>query len=194
VRDCAELVAPDRTKLGPQQERWFEAQLAASKSLWNLTAEGTVIAYIDEQPGPGEQFWTDGWSGYPAARQRLLEATVRSGAQNPIYLSGDIHSFLASNLNRDPADPGSAVVAAEFTTTSISSQAMPQAELDKRRQENPSVLWANSERRGYLRLDLDRERLRADLVAIDSETRPDAGQSIQASFVVEAGHAGVEPA
>jgi alkaline phosphatase D len=55
------------------------------------------------------------------------------------------------------------------------------------------VLWANSERRGYLRLDLDRERLRADLVAIDSITRPDAGQSIQASFVVEAGQPGVKP-
>jgi len=194
VRDCAELTSPDRSKLGPQQERWYEAQLTASKALWNLTAQGTVVAFLDELPGPGQQFWTDAWNGYPVARQRLLDATERSGAKNPVLLSGDIHAFLASNLNRDPADPGSPVVAAEFTTTSISSQAMPQAELDKRRQENPSVLWANSERRGYLRLDLDRERLRADLVAIDSVTRPDAGQSIQTSFVVEAGQAGVEPA
>ena len=193
VRDCAELAAPDRTKLGPQQERWYEAQLTASKSLWNLTAQGTVVAFLDELPGPGEQFWTDAWNGYPVARQRLLDATERSGAKNPVLLSGDIHAFLASNLNRDPADPGSPVIAAEFTTTSISSQALPQLELDKRRQENPSVVWANSERRGYLRLDLDRERLRADLVAIDSVTRPDAGHSVQASFVVEAGQPGVKP-
>jgi alkaline phosphatase D len=194
VKDCAELWLPERTKLGAQQERWFEAQLTASQSLWNLTAEGTVIAYIDEQPGPGEQFWTDGWNGYPAARQRLLESTVRSGATNPVFCSGDIHAFLVSNLQREPADPKSPVVAAEFTTTSISSQAMPQEELDKRRQENPSVVWANSERRGYLRLDLDRKRLQADLVAMDSVTRPDAGRSIQASFVVEAGQPGVKPA
>jgi alkaline phosphatase D len=194
VRDCAELAVPDRTKLGPQQERWYEAQLTASKALWNLTAQGTVVAYLDELPGPGEQFWTDGWNGYPAARQRLLESTVRSGARNPVLLSGDIHAFLASNLNRDAADPGSPVVAAEFTTTSISSQALPQVELDKRRQENPSVLWANSERRGYLRLDLDRERLRADLVAMDSVKKSDAGRSVQASFVVEAGQPGTKPA
>jgi alkaline phosphatase D len=194
VKDCPDLWLADRTKLGAQQERWFEAQLAASKSLWNLTAEGTVIAYIDEQPGPGELFWTDGWSGYPAARQRLLEATVRSGAQNPIYLSGDIHAFLVSNLHREPAESASRPVAVEFTTTSITSQARPQAELDKRRQENPSVLWANGLQRGYLRLDLDRTRLRADLVAMDSVTRADAGRTIQASYVVEAGQGGAQPA
>jgi alkaline phosphatase D len=194
VRDCAELAAPDRTKLGAQQERWYETQLTASKALWNLTAQGTVVAYIDELPGPGEQFWSDAWNGYPAARQRLLDATVRSGVKNPVLLSGDIHAFLASNLHRAAADPGSPVVATEFTTTSISSRAMPQAELDARRQENPAVLWANSERRGYLRLDLDRTRLLADLVAMESVIRADAGRSIQASFVVEAGQPGVRPA
>jgi alkaline phosphatase D len=193
VKDCAELWLPERTKLGAQQERWFEAQLAASKALWNLTAEGTVIAYVDEQPGPGEQFWTDGWNGYPAARQRLLESTLRSGAQNPVFFSGDIHAFLAANLQREPTNPESAVVATEFTTTSITSQARPQAELDSRRQENPAVLWANSERRGYVRLDMDRTRLLADFVAMESVTRPDAGRSIQASFVVEAGQPGVKP-
>ncbi len=194
VKDCSDLWLPERTKLGAQQESWFEAQLAASKSLWNLTAEGTVIAYIDEQPGPGEQFWTDGWNGYPAARRRLLESTVRSGATNPVFFSGDIHAFLAANLQREPTDPESHVVASEFTTTSITSQALPQAQLDSRRQENPAIQWANSERRGYLRLDLDRNRLLVDLVAMESVTRPDAGRSIQASFVVEAGQPGVKPA
>lgn len=71
---------------------------------------------------------------------------------------------------------------------------MPQAQLNSRRQENPAIQWANSEQRGYLRLDLDRTRLLADLVAMESVTRPDAGRSIQASFVVEAGQPGVKQA
>src|SRR4029450_4427576 len=139
-----------------------------SKAQWNVLAQGTVVAYVDEQPGPGERFWTDGWNGYPAARARLLDALATSRARNPVVPRGDIHAFAVANLNRVAANPDTPVVASEFTTTSITSQSVAQKALDARRGDNPSLLMLNGERRGYLRLDVTRERIQADLVAIDS--------------------------
>jgi alkaline phosphatase D len=189
VSDCAELPAA-RTKFGTRQEEWLAAQLAESKAQWNLLAQGTVMAYVDELPGPGERFWTDGWNGYPQARRWLLDTLEATQARNPVVLSGDIHAFLVATLHRDPADPATPPVASEFTTTSISSQGLPQRLFDERLPENPALQFANSERRGYLRLDVSRERLQADLVAMDSVTSDDAGRSILASFVVEDGRPG----
>ena len=65
------------------------------------------------------RFWTDGWDGYPAARQRLLDTLRASGAANPIVLSGDVHTFYAAELRRDPTGParaGNPVVAREVLT------------------------------------------------------------------------------
>ena len=194
VSDCGELMSPERTKLGAPQEEWLAARLAASGAQWNLLAQGTVMAYIDEQSGPGERFWTDGWNGYPVARDRLLTAVESSGVRNPVVLSGDIHAFAVANLNRRAQDASSPIVASEFTTTSITSQPVAQKGLDERRKENPSLLWLDGSRRGYLRLDITPERLRADLVAVDDVTRPVSSRSVQASYVVEAGRPGPQRA
>lgn len=190
VVDCAELWRPERTKLGARQEAWLDARLAASPARWNLLAQGTVMAYVDEQPGPGERFWTDGWNGYPAARRRLLETLAGRGVGNPVVLSGDIHAFLAADLRPRPAERDSPVVATEFTTTSITSQGLPQQALDERRAENPDLLVADATVRGYLRLDLTPARLQADMIAMASVREPRSGRRTLASFVVEDGRPG----
>jgi alkaline phosphatase D len=190
IADCAELYDASRTKLGATQEGWLTLQMAASRARWNLFASGTLMAYIDEQRGPGERSWNDNWNGYPAARQRFLDAVAQTRVANPVVVSGDIHAFITANLNRVAQDRQSPVIASEFVGTSITSQALSQQSLDERRPENPNLLFASSERRGYLRLDITQQRLRADLIAMDSVMRRDAGRFVQASFVVEDGRAG----
>jgi alkaline phosphatase D len=185
--NCDELRDPARSKLGRVQEGWLTSRMTSSRARWNLFASGTVMAYVDEQPGPGELFWNDGWNGYPVSRARFMDAIAETGIANPIVLTGDIHSFLAANHHRVPHDLGSAVVATEFVTTSISAQGIPQSTLDERRANNPNLLFANSERRGYLRLDLTGQRLQADLIALESVTDRNAGRFVQASFMVENG-------
>ena len=188
--NCDELRDPTRTKLGPAQEGWLAGRMAASKSRWNLFASGTVMAYIDEVPGPGERFWNDGWNGYPAARARFMNTLAETRVSNPVVLSGDIHSFLTARHHREPGNLDSPVIASEFVATSISAQGLPQKTLDERRAANPNLLYFNSERRGYVRLDMTDERLQADLVGLDSVTERNAGRSVQASFVVESGKPG----
>jgi len=192
VADCAELLLPERTKLGVRQEAWLDARLATSKARWNLLAQGTVMAYIDEQPGPGERFWTDGWNGYPAARQRLLDSLATHRVSNPVVLSGDIHAFLVADLNGRPADAASPVVATEFTTTSISSQGAPGKLIDERLAENPNVKFATGEHRGYLRLDITPDGLRADMIGLDAPRDPQSTRRTLASFAVDAGRPGAQ--
>jgi alkaline phosphatase D len=184
---CPELTDPARSKLGVVQEAWFGQRMAASRAKWNLIASGTVMAYIDEDPGPEQLFWNDGWNGYPAARQRLMDALAQSRASNPIVLSGDIHSFLAARHHRIAEDRNSPVIAAEFVASSISAQGVSQRALDERRANNPNVVYANTEKRGYLRLELTPARVQVDLVGLDSVTNRDAGRSVMTTIVVEDG-------
>ncbi len=192
--DCAELEDPSRTMLGTRQEQWLNAALSETRSRWNVLAQGTVMAHIDEDPGPGHRYWTDAWNGYPAARSRLLKSLSDRRVANPVVLSGDIHAFVVSRLNQDARDLASPVVASELVTTAVTSQGMAQKTLDEWRVGNPNLLLASSEARGYMRLDMTRERLLADLVALSSEKDPHSTTRIMKSFAVESGKPGPVPA
>jgi alkaline phosphatase D len=86
------------------------------------------------------------------------------------------------------------VVASELVTTSITSRAWPQEVLARFLPDNPHIQYSNSDVRGYLRVELTPQRLRADLRAMDNVRTPDAPCSTLASFVVEDGRPGPRPA
>ena len=187
LEDCPELALPNRTMLGERQEAWLHGQLMASRAHWNLVGQGTVMQHLDEKPGEGRRYWNDAWNGYPAARQRLVDTLVDTRAANPVVLSGDIHAFLAGTLHARADDPGSAPIAPEFVTTSISTNGMPQEALDGLRGENPALRFADSRHRGYLRLELTPARAQARLIAVDDPLDPGSACRELAGFVVEAG-------
>ncbi len=191
---CEELFAEDRTMLGAAQEDWLGARLARGGTAWNLIAQQTVMTRIDEQGGPGERYWTDSWNGYPAARARLMGTLGRLKDANPVVLSGDIHAFGVANLNAVAENPESPIVASEFVTTSVTSQAVADKLAGHVLGENPNLLFGSPQYRGYLRLDLTRDTLRADLVALDDATRRDSGRRVLRSYVVESGRPGPKPA
>ena len=193
VSNCAELDDPRRTMLGTRQRDWLLGRLGASRSRWNVLAQQTVMAYMDEDPGPGERFATDSWSGYPGERALLMDFLAESSVPNPIVLSGDIHAFVVADLNQRPADLESPIVAAELTSTSITSQALPQRTLNEMTRGNANIKLGDAEHRGYVRLDLDRERARADLVAMQTVRTRDPRSGVLASFEIEAGRPGVRP-
>jgi alkaline phosphatase D len=190
VAECAALLAPARTMLGPAQERWLQGALDNSRSTWNVLAQQTRMAQFDQKPGPGRRAWTDGWDGYPAARARLLEFMTSRKISNPVVIGGDVHAFNVSELKRDFDDPASEVVASEFVGTSISSQGWKQERFELFLPDNPHMLFADSRYRGYVRVDVTASRMRADLRAMQSVKRRDAPCSTLASFMVEDGRPG----
>ena len=190
VDQCPELARPTRSMLGRAQERWLEHALGASRTAWNILAQQTMMAQLDQKPGPGRIAWTDGWDGYPAARRRLLDFLFEKRISNPVVIGGDVHYFSVSQLKPDFDDPASPVVASEFVGTSITSQAWPQERLDQYRPDNPHMLLADSRYRGYVRVEVTPKRWLAELRAMESVRTREAACNTLASFAVEEGKPG----
>ena len=194
VSDCAELLRADRTMLGEAQEHWLGSQLAASHARWNFVTQGVAMAHIDEQPGPGRRYWTDAWNGYPAARARLLQQLVDSRAANPVVLSGDMHTFMVSDINRTADDLSTPVVASELLVTSISSDPPPEKMIQGWLPENPNIKFATGGYRGYVRVSLREDSLQASLIAMRTVQERDATGRTLKSFALEAGKPGIQSA
>ena len=190
AEDCAARLDPRLTLLGEVQERWLERTLDRSRARWNVLAQQSIMAQVDRKPGPGRQFWTDSWDGYPVARRRLLDYLGSRKPANPVVIGGDVHSFWVNDLKPDFDDPASPVVATEIVGTSITSQFGRQEVLDARRPDNPHVRFADGTRRGYVRVEVTPRQLRADLRAMRTVTQPRAECDTLASFVVDDGRPG----
>ena len=219
LRDCPAIARETRrTLLGAAQERWLAEGWSIGHP-WNLLAQQTLMARFtresasspsagasgtaarhDHASDAGElrgHYWTDGWDGYPAARQRLLAALAERKVPNTVVFGGDVHANYVAELRVDPDDDDPArspLVATEFCGTSISSRGSAQRAVDAALPFNPHVRYGRSEERGYVRFALTRERLEADLrvVAEPKDARSAVGSA--ARFVVEAGKVGAVPA
>jgi alkaline phosphatase D len=191
VKPCSELYDPARTMLGTAQEKWLLDGLGASRARWKLLGQQTLMGHFDQSGEEDRRYWADGWNGYAAARERLVDFIAERRIENPVVLSGDIHAFLVNDINRRADDASSPIVATELVTTSITSPARPQSDFDRWLPENANVRLARSDRRGYLRLAVNAERLHADLVAVDDVARADSGTRVIASFDVADGEPGV---
>jgi len=98
-------------------------------------------------------------------------------------------------LNFD--DPGAAVVAAEFVATSISSNFSPDrvpAIEQANPVLNPHVRYFQARRRGYLRMDVNRERWLTEERTVESVATRSSPVATTAAFVTAAGRPGVVPA
>lgn len=180
--------------LGERQERWLTQRLAQERRPWTLLGQGVVFSHLDEGAGEARRYPTDSWNGFPASRQRLLDALSDRRSGNPVIFSGDIHTFLVGSVNARPEDLSTPVVASEFVTTSISSQGLSEKKVQGYLDGNPNIALADSRARGYLRVQVTPQRLEADLIALDDVLRADSGRHTLAGFVVEDGRAGLQRA
>ncbi|MBI4475315.1 MAG: alkaline phosphatase D family protein, partial [Acidobacteria bacterium] len=118
---CAEYAPDNRTMLGPDQERWLYTELRSSRAGWNILANQVRMTFVNATAGPGERFSMDQWSGYDAARRRLVTNVSDSHVSNPVVITGDIHSNWVGDVKLEYNDDRAPVVATEFVGTSISS-------------------------------------------------------------------------
>jgi alkaline phosphatase D len=188
---CPQLLQPGRSLLGAAQEQWLEEGLAGSSARWNVIAQQTVMAQVDRRVGPEQAFWTDGWDGYPKAREKLLGFIAGKRVANPIVIGGDVHTAAVSDLKIDFADPKSPVVATELTGTSITSQGLTPKAIEAWRAENPHIRYADSSRRGYTTLEFTAQRCAARLRTVN-EKLPSSPVTTAAVWVVEDGRPGAQ--
>ena len=98
----------------------------------------------------------DAWDGYPAARQRVFEASLAADA-NLVSLAGDTHNAWAFEL-----DLAGERVGVEFGGQSVTSpgieSSLPQLAPDTMArlsvETNSQLAWMDSSRRGYMAVEL----------------------------------------
>lgn len=188
---CSELADPDRTLLGGAQERWLDDAFASSKQRWNIIGQQTLMTHYPTPRDGGEDVvWSDGWDGYPHAREKVLRGLETHAVANPMVLGGDLHATVVADIHRDGAH-ASPIVAAEFCGTSISAQGSTNAVNDARTRHNPHVHFADMSRRGYLTCEFTAARAEVAVRVVGSVKTPTTSIETQRRFVVEAGRAGV---
>lgn len=182
------ILRRDRSMLGADQWRWLEAELAAPSPRWSLVGTSVVMSPLR---AVGRLLVNpDQWDGYPHERRRLLELLAERGRRGAVVLAGDLHSSWASELPH--AD------AVELVTPAVSAPSMAEmllvpvpglAELAARwfRLQNGGVRFSDIKGHGYVLLELDRDRLRAEWWHVDEVRHPGAGQRCVAAFETAAG-------
>ncbi len=190
LADCPELKDPRRSLLGAAQEKWLADGWDLQRP-WNLVGQQTLMARFSwRDPAVDPTHWTDGWDGYPAARQRLLDGVAERKLGGAVVLGGDVHAHYVASLKTDFDDAKSPVIASEFCATSITSRSMPQERIQAALAFNPHIHLGRGDRRGAVVLDLEPKLLRAQLLSVDDVQRADSAVSKLATFVVEAGRPG----
>lgn len=189
----SEAKDPSRTMLGNEQQQWLFDGLAASSARWNVIAQQVYLAAIDMRAGEVDAYNTDKWDGYPAARSQLTEFLHENQPRNPVVLSGDVHAAMVNDVTLGH-DPATAVVATELMGSSVSSAKGNNDLFEAAMPRNPQVRYYNGRERGYLSCDVSRDRWTADLWFVDDIL--DAGSTVRraASYVVEDGRPGAQPA
>jgi len=192
LADCPELLVQSRTILGAAQERWLGEGLKRRDVRWNLVGQQTFVApFTWTKEG---RVWTDGWAGYPGARDRLFDAIAADRTPNVVFLGGDVHCHYVSDIKRRVDDPADRVIASEFCGTSISSLGLSQARIAEALAFNPHIKLGRADLRGYTSLRVSTARCEATLRVVEDATKVDAGVSTLARFVVESGRPGPQTA
>jgi len=176
----AALADESRTVLGDAQERWLDGALTGSNAAWNLLAQNVMVMTVAEGTVESPRHYSDAWAGYPPARERLFSALTKHGTANPVVLTGDIHSFWVNDLaNADGRPAGVELVTSSIATSTYDKSAVLPL--------NPGAKYHDGTHNGYVRCELTREKLRADIVTITDRVDPRSSTNVAASFEVRSG-------
>jgi len=211
-RQVGEFADPSRHILGAAQEAWFIDSLSSSTAAWRLVGNQVVFAQLKVIGAPNATNASvyanpDQWDGYAPARDRIFDAIEAAAVEDLVFLTGDVHASIAFEVTRDPSEPttydpvtGRGAVAVELVTPSISSAGDPEpgqggqpSVFDALRPANPHLKYGQTERNGYLLVDVTRRRLRAEFWLVPLVERPSEDEAIEQVFTVRRGAAHLVP-
>ncbi len=211
------LQDPSRSLLGERQEQWLANTLEQSGgTIWQVIGQQVLVAPIaSAELGPLldlereaalpretlEQFIEaskgnprllfDTWEGYPFAREAFL-AMLAEHAENPVVLSGDLHTSIAANLIPMNSETP---VAVELMTGSVTSPGFaeylpeihPGALRDATLEINPWLKYMETAKRVWMRVIVTREHLIGEWNLVSTVHDRDYTMSVDKRLRVSAG-------
>ena len=191
VTGCTELADAQRSMLGMDQERWLTQGLNTSQAAWKVVAQATQMSSTGVATPMGRSAFTDGWDGYPMARERFLQSIADAKLQDVLVLGGDVHMSVAAQLRVQPNDDKSPIVASELVTTSITSRGMGETLAAQIRSSNPDIAHLRPDERGYTLIQITPQGVQSAFKTTANPVQRASVFATQAQFVVQRGVAGV---
>ncbi len=164
------LNSATRTLLGNTQYNWLKNELINSTARWNIIGQQVMIAPLKIAGIPVN---TDQWDGYPAERNKLLNDILINNVKNVVVLTGDIHTSWANDIPISGYNPSTGANSAgvEFVVTSITSPGFPfSVGAGLIQSSNSHMKWIDLTQKGYLILDVNKQRTQADWYFVDVAT------------------------
>ena len=192
----AEASNPTNTLLGHEQRDWLKQRLLGSPGTWNILAQQVMMGLVDRGTVSEGDYSMDQWPGYAHERIALGQFLESRRVLNPVVLTGDIHSNWVNDLRVDDRHPDTSIIATEFVGTSITSGGNG---IDEPK-NNPAILSRNpgvrfhNAQRGFVRCTVTPKTWKSDYMVFEKVTERDCPVTQRASFVVESGRPGVQPA
>lgn len=198
--DADDPDGPDKTILGDTQQAWFHETMASSTATWKLVGNQKPVAVIG---GLLVVLGGSTWNGFPDARAQMFEQLAADGVNNAMFLSGDAHITAVTDLVASPEDPkaydprtGEGAIAVEFQPASMSrgnvdeffpaQPGLPTAIEKDSATSNPHYRFLDTTRHGYGVLDIDADRIQAEVWYLDILERTDV-EELAATLEVRAG-------
>src|SRR3954452_15986541 len=126
VAPCADYNQP-RDFLGLTQMNWVKDGLSQSKAKWKVMANEVTI--MPTRVLGGANYTYDNWEGYPREREELLTHIRDRKIDDVVFVTGDIHTFIAGDVRTGDGATGD-TVATELVGGSITSQSLGETDLD----------------------------------------------------------------
>lgn len=178
-KDDPAIVDEARTLLGQDQETWLAEGLTSSQAIFKVLGQQVMM-----MPLPVLSLTnTDQWDGYVPARERLYSLVTSTPVSGFVVLTGDIHTSWAGNLVPQGATfdeaTGAGSIGVELVVPGITSPGLGDFWADfgpEIRDNNPYLSFVDVAKRGYVVLDVTRERLQGAFVLlsqVEEETRAD---------------------
>jgi phosphodiesterase/alkaline phosphatase D-like protein len=181
--------------LGDVQMNFLKDRLARLQQTgvtWKVLANQLPVFPINGIGQPGLQ--NDQWEGYKNERTELLTFIRDQGIENVVFVTGDIHTYITSELTPEfnpaqfPPAGSSASVAVDYVCGSITSTGFPSVTESAVRATSPHIKQFNGTDHGYGALDMGADRLVTEYRAGPID-RPDAPVGVIERFTQNAGEA-----
>ena len=194
LSNCEEALSDDRSMLGAGQERWLRRGFGYAGAKWNSLVQTTYMAPFDYLKGEGSEYKVDGWDGYAATRQRVLDLIVEKGIKNVVSVGGEIHAYYAGVVNAHAYDFESEPVLSEIVCTSLTSSGGGEERLSKTMElftENPFARFFENRFRGYVLCEVDHKKLDIRCRTIENVWDPDSPAKTFKKLTIESGRVDV---
>ena len=206
--DTATINDPNRQLLGLEQENWLFNRLYQSQSQgvhWRVLGQQVMMAQLSASRG-ASVLNVDQWDGYAPARERLFRHIADTNVENVVVLTGDIHSSWGSDLASNPFDAsqydpatGRGSVGVELVTPGVTSPGIedPVAAAQQAaglRFLSPHMKFIELNKRGYVVVDLNRERMQSEWWHVPTIRERTDVQALAASLATASGANHLVPA